>query len=313
MDRIFSLQLLIALLVLPGISRAQDLNGFDLSRASIPFLEIMRGGPPKDGIPAIDNPKFAPVGKPSILEDNDKVFGISFGKERRAYPLRILVFHEIVNDIVGGHPVAITYCPLCGTAMAFDRKFGEDILSFGVSGLLYQSDVLMYDRQSESLWSQLGMQCVSGEMVGKKLKWLSGEMMTWKAWREKYPGSSVLTTETGFFRDNRIVPYQGYEQRSETIFPFPENRRELKNKEWVAGVMVNSKAFAFNLKKLAEEPGHKVILKHDDTLLAAAVNPVTREVQIRDENGKSLPVVQVFWFAWQAFYPETILWNGQKK
>jgi len=313
MARRFSVQLLIALLVLPAISRAQDLNGFDLSKASIPFKEILRGGPPKDGIPAIDNPKFAPVGKASFLEDDDKVFGVSFGNDRRAYPLSILVFHEIVNDVVGGRPVAITYCPLCGTAMAFDRKFGEDILSFGVSGLLYQSDVLMYDRKTESLWSQLAMRSVSGKMMGKKLNWLLGEMMTWKAWREKYPDSSVLTTETGFFRDYRIVPYRGYEQSSRVNFPFPEVRRELRNKEWVAGVIVNSKAYSFSLKKLAAEPDHKAILKDDDTLLDVTYNPVTREVQVLDENGKSVPVVQVFWFAWQAFYPETILWNGRKK
>ncbi len=306
---IFALVFSISLLS-PGVLPAQSLNGFDLSDASIPVSDILSGGPPRDGIPAIDKPKFAPANRVTFLNDDDKVFGVSFGKDRRAYPIRILDFHEIVNDVVGKQPVVITYCPLCGTAMAFDRRFGEKTLSFGVSGLLYQSDVLMYDRQTESLWSQLAMQSVSGEKVGAKLKWLPGELMTWKAWREKYPDSSVLTTETGYRRDYRSPPYQGYEQRPETIFPVPKNRLELGNKEWIAGVIVNSKAVAFSLGKLAGNATHKATVKVGDTLLDATYNPVTREIQVTGKDGKSLPVVQVFWFAWQAFYPETILWNG---
>jgi len=301
---------LLIIVYLPLASSGQELNGFDLSKASIPVSQILSGGPPKDGIPAIDVPKFSPANKVHFLKEDDKVFGISFGNDRRAYPLRILVFHEIVNDVAGGQAVAITYCPLCGTAMAFDRKFGEETLSFGVSGLLYQSDVLMYDRQTGSLWSQLAMHSVSGKKVGAKLRWLPGELMTWKAWREKYPDSSVLTTETGYRRDYRNTPYQGYEQRPDTMFPVPEKRTELGNKEWVAGVIVNSQAVAFDLKKLADVPDHKITLKVGDTLLGATYNPVTREVRVTDQSGKALPVVQVFWFAWQGFYPRTILWNG---
>ena len=123
-----------------------SLNGFALTNPQVPIAEIRSGGPPRDGIPAIDQPVFVAGNSARFLRDDDLVVSFSEGGETRAYPLRILVWHEIVNDTVGGRPVAVTYCPLCGTAMVFDRRVGDRTLSFGVSGLLYQSDVLMYDR-----------------------------------------------------------------------------------------------------------------------------------------------------------------------
>jgi len=144
---------------------AQVRNGFDLSNALVPVEEIHAGGPPRDGIPSIDEPRFQPAGEIRFLSDSDLVFGVGEGRDRRAYPLRILVWHELVNDVVGGRPLVISYCPLCGTAMAFDRRVRGRTLTFGVSGLLYQSDVLMYDRETESLWTQLGMEGVSGSFA----------------------------------------------------------------------------------------------------------------------------------------------------
>ena len=286
-------------------------NGFDLSNATVPVDEIRRGGPPRDGIPSIDEPKFTSVGKVDFLKDSDLVFGFENDGDRRAYPLRVLVWHEIVNDVVGKIPVAITYCPLCGTAMVFDRRHGDKTLSFGVSGLLFQSDVLMYDRETESLWSQLGMKSLAGPMVDSELKWLDGELMTWSAWQEKFPKSQVLTTETGYLRRYSVEAYRGYEDTPDLMFPVPQTRTELDNKTWVAGLLVDGMAAAFSIPALAEAPGNSAEIELSGTKVTARYSPDTREIIATDAKGNRLPVVQVYWFAWQAFYPETSLWRNQ--
>jgi hypothetical protein len=225
--------------------------------------------------------------------------------------LRILVYHEIVNDEIAGKPVAITYCPLCGTAMVFSRSIGERTLSFGVSGLLHQSDVLMYDRQTESLWSQLEMGSVAGPLVGKKLTWQPSEQMTWDAWKKKYPQGQVLSIETGFKRDYSRNVYAGYAENPGTMFPVPEHRTELPPKAWVAGIVLGDKAFAFPLKQL---PPNKILKqKLDDFAIEVFYDPSIRQITVRKSlEGDAIPVVQVYWFAWQAFYPDTGLWKGEE-
>jgi len=139
---------------LPAAGLARTLNGFDLRDALVPPQAIEAGGPPRDGIPAIDEPRFVEAAHAG-LTDRDRVLGLALGADARAYPVRILNWHEVVNDRVDGQPVAITYCPLCGTGMAFDARIDGQATRFGVSGLLYNSDVLLFDRRTESLWSQI--------------------------------------------------------------------------------------------------------------------------------------------------------------
>lgn len=285
----------------------QSINGFDISNATIPRSEIMSGGPPRDGIPSIDKPKFVPAAKADFLRDDDIVIGLVRGEVARAYPLRILVWHEIVNDMIGGDPVAITYCSLCGTSMVFDGRVGGRPRSFGVSGLLYNSDVLMYDRESESLWSQIAMKAVSGPDVGKKLTWLPSEHMTWKAWREKHPGSQVLSPDTGHQRDYAANAYASYFASEQTMFPVPHTRRELPNKEWVLGVLIDGEAKAFPVDKLAN--GQVVKDQVGGKELSILWDAAARRPTVRDAGGADIPAVMVFWFAWQSFYPETALWK----
>lgn len=291
------------------LALSQEKNGFDLSNATVPVSDILSGGPPRDGIPSIDRPKFETAAQADWLQDDDLVFGISIGDDQRAYPLRILVWHEIVNDVVGGQPVAITYCPLCGTAMAFDRQFGGKTLTFGVSGLLYQSDVLMYDRQTESLWSQLAIKSVSGTHAGTALRWLPGDLMTWKAWKEAHPDSTLLSRETGFSRNYSRMPYQGYEERPGTLFPVPRHRDELGNKEWVLGIIVDGKAIALPIKKLAALDGKPAVIQTGMSQVEVRYDPERRQATVQEMGGSILPSVQVYWFAWQAFYPGTVLWE----
>lgn len=152
-SRVIAACMAFSLLTVACDGETETILGFDVTGASIPRSEIHRGGPPPDGIPSIDRPQFTPAAEVNFLQDDDVVLGVVHGDDVRAYPLRILIWHEIVNDTVGGIPVAVTYCPLCGTAMLVGRKFGDRVLTFGVSGLLYNSDVLMFDRETRSLWS----------------------------------------------------------------------------------------------------------------------------------------------------------------
>jgi hypothetical protein len=176
---------LLALLVVAASAAAaqtrgpSEYNGFDVSGALIPVGAIERGGPPRDGIPAIDRPQFVSAARAGLRAD-DRILGLAFNGVTRAYPVRILNWHEVVNDRFGEVPVAITYCPLCGTGVAFDARLGERVLDFGVSGLLYNSDVLLYDRGTQSLWSQSMQLAVTGPLKGTRLQALSLEHTSWQ-------------------------------------------------------------------------------------------------------------------------------------
>ncbi len=278
---------------------------FDLSNASIPVAEILAGGPPKDGIPAIDQPRFVSADQATFLRDDDVVIGLTSGGVARAYPLRILVWHEIVNDTLGDDAVSVTYCPLCGTAMVFDRRIDGELRSFGVSGLLYQSDVLMYDRETHSLWSQLAMKAVAGPAVGRELRWLPSTQTTWKAWREVHPETDVLSTETGFARDYARQPYDGYERMPGTMFPVPTHREDLPGKAWVAGLVIGGKAKAYALASIPD--GEWIEDRIGGVEVRVRHTAEARRFEAQGPEGEAIPVVQAFWFAWQAFYPESAL------
>jgi len=179
--------------LLASTASGQELNGFDLSGALVPPRAIERGGPPRDGIPSIDQPRFVAAGQ-SGLRDSDRVLGVARNGIVRAYPVRILNWHEIVNDRLAGEPVAITYCPLCGTGMAFSARAADRELSFGVSGLLYNSDVLLYDRATGSLWSQIMSRAVTGPLRGTSLTAVPLTHTTWADWRARHPRTEVLCT-----------------------------------------------------------------------------------------------------------------------
>lgn len=283
-------------------------NGFDLLNAIIPRAEILPGGPPRDGIPAIDHPRFVKPNEANFLRDEDRVLSVKIDNETRAYPLRILAWHEIVNDEIGDRAIAVTYCPLCGTGMVFDRQIKGRKLSFGVSGLLYQSDVLMYDRETESLWSQLAMKAVSGAQAGAELHWISSEHMTWRAWREAHPEGKVLSTQTGYARDYSAQAYASYEHSNETMFPVKWSRQELSKKTWIVGIVINSHAKAYALDDLTKEKrlqdnvgGEQIEIAYDLERRSPTV--------ANKQTSEPIPYTMAFWFAWQAFYPHTELYR----
>ncbi len=305
----FWLLLFVAGPVMFVAGKEKKIMGFEVGNAIIPQKEILRGGPPKDAIPSIDLPKFVASDEISLLTDQELVVSVTSGGKTRAYPLRILNWHEIVNDHIGDDYFVVTYCPLCRTAMVFDRKFGDDILSFGVSGLLYNSDVLFYDRDSESLWSQLAMKAVAGPRVGIPLNWRSHEIMNWEAWKRKYPMGQVLSFDTGFNRDYSASPYAGYVKSKALMFPVPFERKELPKKTLMIGLLVKGRAKAYQLSHFPVNERITDVVNGQNISLFLNLDDFQFKVN-NAETAEEIPTVMVYWFAWQAFYPETEVWGN---
>lgn len=299
--------------LMSGRAAAQTRNGFDLRGALVPADAIQQGGPPRDGIPSIDRPRFVEAGQ-SGLKDGDRVLGLARGGIVRAYPVRILNWHEVVNDRLGAEAVAVTYCPLCGTGMAFDARVGgKEPSSFGVSGLLYNSDVLLYDRGTESLWSQIMEQAVAGPMKGSQLTSVPLTHTTWSHWRSRHPRSEVLSTDTGHVRDYERDPYAGYDAVPRLVFDVQHRDERLPLKEWVLGVRLGGQAKAYPFSALAQRVDAKWQLADQlgDVPLTIRFDAGHRTAEAFDAKGQALPSVMAFWFAWVAFHPKTQVLAGR--
>ncbi len=183
----------------------------DFSKISVPVHEVLSGGPPRDGIPSIDNPKFLPISKVTDIPGREPVIWLEVDGDVRAYPLRVLTWHEIVNDTVGGVPAAITYCPLCNASIVFDRRAGGKTLEFGTTGKLRNSDLIMYDRQTDSWWQQFSGTSIAGSFLGTKLKLLPSRVTSMEAFRKAHPNGQVLVPNNPRIRDYGRNPYAGYD------------------------------------------------------------------------------------------------------
>jgi hypothetical protein len=190
---------------------AREWPATDFGRALVDLSEIRDGGPPRDGIPAIDQPRFRPVVEVDDLADLEPVIGLTVAGESRAYPLRVLTWHEIANDVIGGVPVAVTYCPLCNAAIVFDRRLDGAVLDFGTTGKLRHSDLVMYDRQSESWWQQYSGEAIVGRHAGRTLEMLPARLESWAEFRGRAPDGLVLVPEDPDARPYGANPYVGYD------------------------------------------------------------------------------------------------------
>ena len=204
----------------PALADAQEIPDWwerawpetDFSRLAVDPDEVISGGVPKDGIPAIKDPSFHPVGEEEALDPREPVMALDLeGARARAYPLRYLMFHEIVNDTVAGRPVAVTFCPLCNSALIFDRRVEGDALEFGVSGLLRHSDLIMFDRRSESWWQQFEGRAIAGAYTGTRLSQLPALLQSWQRFRKENPDGLVMAEPTGHARPYGRNPYSGYD------------------------------------------------------------------------------------------------------
>ncbi len=219
----------------------------DFSQRSVPYTEIFSGGVPRDGIPPLDQPNFTTVAQADgWLEAQEPVIAFELNGEAKAYPLQILTWHEIANDTVGGVPVVATFCPLCNSAIVFDRRLEGKVYDFGVSGNLRNSDLIMWDRQTESWWQQLTGEAIVGELTGKRLALLPATIVAWEDFKTSYPDAAVLSRDTGFSRDYGRNPYVGYDQVGQSPFLFfgREDDR-LPPTERVAALTVGETAAAF--------------------------------------------------------------------
>ena len=294
----------------PVQAESAQRNGFLIEDPLIPLAEILSGGPPRDGIPSIDEPKFVPASDVDWLLPNSRVIGLDIAGEVRAYPLAILNWHEIVNDTVNGVPVSITYCPLCGTGMAFRRDFDGESTTLGVSGLLYNSDLLLYDRQSESLWSQVMGQAVSGPRKGERLIPVPIEHTTWEDWKKQHPQTEVLSKDTGFSRAYGRSPYGDYDENGDIYFPLSFRSSQYHPKERVIGIEINGNFKAYPFVELSQL---KSPLKDDvaGQNIFLEFNLETKNGIIHDDQGNVLPSLNAFWFAWYTFHPETEIFSAK--
>jgi len=193
----------------------------DFNKHSVPYGEILSGGPPKDGISPIDAPQFVPVKEAEgWLKDREPVVFVKVGDDARAYPIQILIWHEIVNDTVGGEPLIVSFCPLCNTAIAFKRTFDGQVLDFGTTGRLRYSNLIMYDRQTETWWQQATGDAIAGEHTGAQLEFYPASMISWGDFKMLYPDGKVLSRETGQTRNYGRNPYAGYDDIDQTPFLF---------------------------------------------------------------------------------------------
>lgn len=282
-------------------------NGFDLSGISLPIDEVFHGGPPRDGIPSIDDPKFTGADEAEFSEANEPVLAIYYNEEAKAYPIRIMDYHEIVNDQFGESGVVVSYCPLCGSGVAFNSDIADQRLTFGVSGLLYNSDVLMYDRETESLWSQLIGESVSGKMKGTAIELVPMEYTTLGEWLKRYPETLVLSTETGYVRDYKRVVYSGYTETEALYFPVNNSSDQMFAKTRVIGLEIDGKFKAFPMDLLAKTNGTIKDTFAGQELLVH-YNGNANSAYITDEKEHVIPTTNLFWFAWFAFHPETEVW-----
>ena len=202
-----------------------DVDSFDLAlmetdgvKHLIPLDKIKGGGPPKDGIPSIDDPVFVGIDDSMFMSDSDIVIGVEINGEAKAYPLFILVWHEIVNDNIGDIPISVTYCPLCYTSQVFERVIEGQEVEFGTSGKLYNSNLLMYDRLTGSYWSQALGLAVTGELSGHRLDLVPFDIITWGDWKSLHPDTLILTTDTGHIRSYATDPYGSYSRNLELCF-----------------------------------------------------------------------------------------------
>ena len=195
--------------------------GTDWTRHTIAYDELLSGGPPRDGIPAIDAPQFITTAEAADwLADNEPIIALEIDGDARAYPLQILTWHEIVNDTVGNVPIIVTFCPLCNSAIVFDRRLNGQTYEFGTSGLLRNSDLVMYDRTTEGLWQQFTGEAIVGELAGERLTFLPSQIVSFADFRTAYPNGRILSRETGFSRRYGQNPYVGYDDVAQNVSPF---------------------------------------------------------------------------------------------
>ena len=301
MKNIFLLLLFITVFFIPSY-------GFDLSESIVDVEQFFSGGVNKDDIPAISNPKFISSDQAKFLNNNDLIIGVIVDGQAKAYPVNILNWHEIVNDQVGRERVAITWCPLTKSAVVFDRQTPQGDLEFGVSGILYNNNLVMYDRLTDSLWLQLLLSGATSNFAGYKLQLIPSVVTTFRQWKRDYPQSLVLSTDTGFHRDYTYDPYEGYHKGSATGVLAQQIDPRLEEKELVIGIDIDGIKKAYPLSELKMRRPIEDVLGSKEILVYGGPN---NTAYITDKEGNLLSGIITYWFAWSVFNPDTLIFGQE--
>jgi hypothetical protein len=256
---------------------------------------LLSGGPPKDGIPAIDEPQYISAERATI-DDNMQIFGMVHNDFVVAYPKDIMYQHEIVNEVIEGEKLSITYCPLTGSIIGYKGK------NLGVSGSLYNSNLVFYDRESDIEYPQILGFGLSSEK--EKLNTFPVTVTTWKQWKERYPHTKLLSRETGHVRDYDRNPYPGYEDTLRVWFPLAAENDHFHSKKIVFGIEVEKETFAVVKEKVAAEGSISINTERGKTITVLH-DPITDTLSAVDEQGEHVKSFDVFWFAWYAYHPDT--------
>jgi hypothetical protein len=268
----------------------------DFSKRTVELSEIQSGGPPKDGIPAIDKPRYVAVSAARPwLKPKEPVIVVRIGTKARAYPLQVLMFHEIVNDRFEDVPMAVTFCPLCNASIVFDRRIGNSVLDFGTTGKLRFSDLVMYDRQTESWWQQFTGKGIVGHHAGTELRRLPSEIIAFEDFAAAYPAGEVLSRETGYSRPYGKNPYAGYDRIDQSPFLLgsaPDRR--LPPMERVLSVSMAGKHRLYPLSLLESRPVVNAELDGKPYVVFAKPGMASPLDDSRIEQGRAIPAATAF-------------------
>ena len=278
--------------------------GFDDdTRKSVSLDKLMQGCPARDCIPSIDSPKFVAAGTADHVADDDLVITLAYKGTHFAFPTSILDHHEIVNGTFAGDPLAITWCPLCGSAVGVERTVGNAVTTFGVSGVLYNSDLVLYDRETETLWDQIEAKGIVGPMTDETLTLVPVSMARWSRWLAKHPDTLILSTDTGFDKDYSGDRFAEYRESTRLFMPVSATDDRVHAKTVVYGFDLEETDIAITESLLAKDGSHTRSIAGKESVFSMLEDGT---VTLR-RDGEVFHPIRLFWFAWYTFHPETDL------
>jgi hypothetical protein len=274
---------------------------------SVPLDRLMQGCPARDCIPSIDSPRYVAATDADHVADDDLVITLAYKGAHFAFPTSILDHHEIVNGTFAGDPLAITWCPLCGSAVGVKRAVGNTVTTFGVSGVLYNSDLVLYDRETETLWDQIEAKGIVGPMTDEKLALIPVSMARWSRWQAKHPDTLVLSTDTGFDNNYTNDHFAEYRESTRLFMPVSATDERLHAKTVVYGFDLDvadvALSIAFTESLLAKDGSYRRSIAGKESVISLLEDGSV----ILERDGEVFYPIRLFWFAWYTFHPETDL------
>lgn len=290
----------------PAEVNVSEPNGFSLEGLNIAREQLIPGGPPRDGIRSVDAPRFAAVADARWVRAETPVIGVALAGVARAYPVHVMEYHQVVNDVIGGVPVVVTYDPLTDMAAAWRAQLGEETLVFGVSGLIYRSAFVLFDRAHEGLWSPFDGRALSGRLAGTRLAAVRSRVEPMQAWLAREPGTRVLELPDRKRIDYRRSPYRAYWTSEEVPFPLDSTDDRFHSKELVLGVEAGGRSRAY-IGSVLTAAGARIVDDLGGARIRVEYDGATGT--FRYQAPESVRVTSGYWFAWKNLHPDTEIWR----